>query len=329
MGTSDSGAKSKWSRALIQLNHIDENCELIIEGVLGGVVGVLALDEFVLYDKSCREVEDEESLFNQSFKCKDGKTISDEKVCNFISDCTDGDDEKVCADCNFENSTCQYQDQSKGRLNWLLTQAQEAESGPSIDNTYKAPLGHYMLVQAASGDNFDYASLRLTKWLKPCSSTCHLEFYYHMFGNRDDLIVRLISLKVSSITILLELNGDKGDNWNQMVIPIGRISSPFSFIFDADRIFDENNYNLAIDDIRLVNCEFPIPRQTCQTGYFTCERKACVAMSRVCDLIDDCGDNSDEINCKNFLQCDFESDMCNWQNENDQNTKLSWDLNKG
>ncbi|XP_006821082.1 MAM and LDL-receptor class A domain-containing protein 2-like [Saccoglossus kowalevskii] len=32
----------------------------------------------------------------------------------------------------------------------------------------------------------------------------------------------------------------------------------------------------------------------------------------VCDLVDNCDDNSDEMNCDDYIQCDFENDLCAW-----------------
>ena len=40
-----------------------------------------------------------------------------------------------------------------------------------------------------------------------------------------------------------------------------------------------------------------------QQNYFQCNNKRCVNYKQVCDLIDDCGDMSDEINCTNHMIC--------------------------
>lgn len=118
----------------------------------------------------------------------------------------------------------------------------------------------------------------------------------------------------SQYTRLLYLSGDKGDQWNKATIRLGRISKSFKFSFDAWRSFSTTD-DLAIDDIRMKNCQFPEPRpQGCPSAYFTCARQACISESRVCDLTDDCGDGSDELNCSKYTQCDFENGLCDWKN---------------
>ena len=41
-----------------------------------------------------------------------------------------------------------------------------------------------------------------------------------------------------------------------------------------------------------------------QLEYFQCKNSRCVEYRKVCDLVDDCGDMSDEINCRNHMICE-------------------------
>lgn len=41
--------------------------------------------------------------------------------------------------------------------------------------------------------------------------------------------------------------------------------------------------------------------------------KYCFSDTQTCDLVDDCGDNTDETSCKN-IRCNFDSDTCQWKN---------------
>lgn len=179
--------------------------------------------------------------------------------------------------------------------------------------------------QQSSG-TLSNAVLRLNRWLKPCSSICQLEFYYHMFGASDELVISLV--EESSKSLLTGLAGDFGDKWNLARVPIGKISQPFQLEFRGVRYFGANDFDLAIDEVRLINCDFPPPRASCPAKYFTCARKSCVPLSQVCDLVDDCGDNSDEVNCGTYTQCDFENGFCDWRHDN-ESAQLKWELNKG
>ena len=38
-------------------------------------------------------------------------------------------------------------------------------------------------------------------------------------------------------------------------------------------------------------------------NFFQCNNKICLSFNKVCNLVDDCGDGSDEAACKNFFQC--------------------------
>ena len=228
------------------------------------------------------------------FSCGQNIFTEYKNVCNFIKDCPNGNDEKVCGDCDFENSTCQYVDISSGDIRWTRQQAGLSQYGPNVDSTLISPKGFYMFVDDNNNgvESFDFAVLQLQTFLKPCSSTCELEFYYYMFGDSDELAIYILTN--GKYTLLAELDGDFGNKWNRFLLPVGRISREFAIEFEGLKLEGDNTNNkLAIDDIAFKNCEYPqVNLDGCPSDFFTCERRACVPANWVCDLTDDCGDNS-------------------------------------
>ena len=53
---------------------------------------------------------------------------------------------------------------------------------------------------------------------------------------------------------------------------------------------------IALDDVSFYSCPLPRPTQgeDCPPNQWRCENKVCITNDRLCDLSDDCGDNSDE-----------------------------------
>lgn len=67
---------------------------------------------------------------------------------------------------------------------------------------------------------------------------------------------------------------------------------------------------IAVDDVKFVNCDQPVPADSCdQSDHFWCtSSRACIPREFLCDLSDDCGDNSDEMSsvCPTYKKYDFE-----------------------
>ena len=233
-----------------------------------------------------------------------------------MRDCPGGEDEANCADCDFEASTCNYKDQSvRSSYNWTRMRAGDAENGPLWDTTVSTNWGHYMLVRESGKYGSHMAVMELMKPLHRCSSTCELEFYYYIFDTYDTVGVYL--KEKASYTELATIKGSKEDHWKKALLRLGRITRSFQLDFTGfiDRSFDD--FSVAIDDIRMLNCEYPQVEETgqCKPDEFRCRRNACVPMANVCDLTDDCGDGSDELGCDNHTMCDFEENMCDWRHE--------------
>ena len=321
-----------WKQAHVPLGTMSENFEIYLE---------VELDSTPILDKTDNIAIDDVTLSQgdctvdptTAFDCGNLTFIEYNRVCDFVLDCGDGRDELDCADCDFEKSTCQYTDLSYGDIKWTREQAGLSQYGPNIDVTLNSPDGYYLYVDENTNpvDTYDYALLLLEKTIRSCSSTCELEFYYYMYGGADMLGVFL--LIDDTDTYLAELDGSYGKQWNRYYVPIGRIARDFRLLFQALRYRgDDANNIIAIDDIKLKNCEYPaVVSADCEPGYFRCMRNACVLENRRCDLTDDCGDFSDEFFCAslNYTQCDFEEGICDWENNLDMTSELKWELYRG
>jgi hypothetical protein len=250
-----------WKFFRVPLQSVGDTFELFIEAIINDQSSStnIAIDDVFVTKTDCFLITTPNPV--QQFDCGDGSFVTYDKVCNFIKDCPiSGLDEKFCADCDFELSSCSWIDDSFGNLIWNRAQAGTvSDSGPPVDHTLSSPNGWYIYVDSQKGEIFDFADLVIDKDLKPCSSTCELEFYYHMLGETDDLNLYLATnyLLNTKYTKLIEYVGDKGDKWNRAIIPLGRISKPFRLVFAAERFWNDAFNDIALDDIKLLNCEFP------------------------------------------------------------------------
>lgn len=182
------GGLLPWTRYKVPLSVSLSNYEFYIEAI----VGKIGLDDIMFYDQDCSSVDD-----SPKFKCTDGKLISAYRVCNFIQDCSDGGDEVDCGACDFENSTCKYENYKLGPLQWERVQARLAQNGPKVDSSLN-PLGHYVYLRNhADGGSSTYAPLSLKQKLRRSSPTCQIQFYYHMFGRSDNLEVNTVQLDLT------------------------------------------------------------------------------------------------------------------------------------
>ena len=300
----DQDLTKSWMQAIVSTGVVDENFELYLQVEIGNPSSNdnIAIDDLFLNSEDCRVIPIKPDP-SSPFPCGDDVYIEYSKVCNFMNDCPNGADEKICGDCDFENSTCQYTDVSFGDIRWTREQAGLSQYGPTIDSTLKSPYGYYMFVDDNNNgvDAYDFAIFQLQTDLKPCSASCEIEFYFYQYGESDDLTIWLVT--DDKYTLLTEISGNFGDKWNRFLLPIGRVSKEFRIEFEGLKIEGDNmNNKLAVDDIKFKNCQYPeVNLNGCAVDYFTCERKACVSSNLVCDLTDDCGDNSGMNNIFSIL----------------------------
>lgn len=101
-----------------------------------------------------------------------------------------------------------------------------------------------------------------------------------------------------SNTVIWSTLYDQGTRWNQVTVQLGRITQPFqiSLAKISLGVFDGVS---ALDDVTFKNCSLPPAVTECpsHTHFHCVHTKACVELLQLCDLVDDCGDGSDEEGC--------------------------------
>ncbi|OWK55622.1 MAM and LDL-receptor class A domain-containing protein 1 [Lonchura striata] len=173
-----------------------------------------------------------------------------------------------------------------------------------------------MFILKSSNSISQIARLRSPKF-RQTGSNCTLSFWYYNYGESVGAAeLQLLVDGLGQPTVLWRTYYNEGNQWLKAVIQLGRLPHPFQFSLDKISLGVYEGVS-AIDDIRFENCALPPPALICEgPNRFWCrDTKACIDSLLVCDLVDDCGDGSDEDNCDPDLQCNFENGLCNWEQD--------------
>ncbi|XP_010166278.1 MAM and LDL-receptor class A domain-containing protein 1, partial [Antrostomus carolinensis] len=230
--------------------------------------------------------------------------------------------ESEAAACDFERESCGwFETANADDFDWVRSSSSALapafqKQAPPKDHTYNTSEGHFMFILKNSSSISQVARLRSPKF-RQTGSNCSLSFWYYNYGQSVGAAeMQLLVDGLKQPTVLWRAYYNEGNQWLKAVIQLGRLPHPFQLSLDKISLGFYDGVS-AIDDIAFENCALPPPVLSCDSpNHFWCrDTKACIDSLLVCDLVDNCGDGSDEDNCNPDLQCNFENGLCNWEQD--------------
>ncbi|XP_054622204.1 MAM and LDL-receptor class A domain-containing protein 1 isoform X4 [Dunckerocampus dactyliophorus] len=271
------------------------------------------------------------------FACGSGLCIEDSNVCDFTPQCPHGDDESNCpAECDFEGDSCGWYELTLGDgFDWVRGTSLDVPPEyygrpPPLDHSTNSTDGHFMFILKNSSSLYPRAVLR-GPWFQQSATGCTMSFWHYNSGisvGAADMYLRLRGVR--NTTVIWRTLYDQGTRWNRVSVQLGRITQPFQIAL-AKISFGVFDGISAVDDVSFHNCSMPPAVVECPPHtHFHCTRtKACVERLQLCDLVDDCGDGSDEEGCSPELQCNFEKGLCSWKQEQRGADVFDWTRIRG
>ncbi|XP_059859094.1 MAM and LDL-receptor class A domain-containing protein 1 [Delphinus delphis] len=238
------------------------------------------------------------------------------------------------SECDFEANSCGwFEAASEDDFDWTWSSrsnlsADFEQQAPPWDHTHNTSQGHFMFILKKSNSLSQIAKLQ-SPTFGQTGPGCTLSFWFYNYGLSVGAAELQLHMENSSdSTVLWRVLYNQGNQWSQATVQLGRLTQPFYLSLHKVSL-DVYDGVSAIDDVRFENCILPLPSKSCKgPGRFWClHTKACITKLQLCDLVDDCGDNTDEVNCVPELQCDFENGICNW--EQDTEDDFDWTWNQG
>ena len=303
----------------------------------GNLEAFIAVDDFAFHPTDICETKPQDAgsistttpmipCTSDEFTCNDGSCVPLFKICNFIFDCDDASDEEQCPNMyNFEDcsvpSDCYWEVLEGSGLEWVIGTGDKVSEANRTHGPYAGPdnntYNHFLYVDPLPNSNEGYTGIASPLY-QDSASECYFTFFVYLNDweppNHPKLFPMISHDEIGMLSKLdeIDLSYVSAGVWTKVEIGIGRHRDHFKLLFNVLNTHEDKNIfkaGVAVDTVNLFGCAPPPPQEECQLEVqFHCEvTQGCIPKTKLCDLQDDCGDNSDEVQeCEKYHRQDFE-----------------------
>ena len=180
------------------------------------------------------------------FRCGD-KCLEQEKVCNFHSDCANGEDELHCAQCDFESDFCGWDatsgSDSSGWLRWRGEDDLANSVTPSGDHDNKYDT--FFLLALISGAEL------FSPMIGGSGEACQMNFWYSSFNASHELKMQVLQ---EEQVLKEEIFPGHEESWTNVDVGLD-ISGSYQLYFEVTYPSGLDINLIAIDDLTFSGCD--------------------------------------------------------------------------
>ena len=239
-------------------------------------------------DKSRTSTPEPTICGRSMFLCvSEERCIGRERVCDFVKDCLNGEDEAECGACDFESGMCGWSDESDGEHFWNRTQAYYTSI--SKDMTTGTPNGSFVHYEQTSDLVLGAAKL-ITPRLGKTSAHCELRFWFYKEDRLDESVFFSLNMLSGSGRQQLgrqriaerlwytdENSSGKYKAWRQVQVGLHAKEAGFQLFFQVNHVKTGRVQTLlAVDDTAYLYCGRANNVSCAGNEVFQCANGMCV-----------------------------------------------------
>uniref|UniRef100_A0A8C1A7X2 Tyrosine-protein kinase receptor n=1 Tax=Cyprinus carpio carpio TaxID=630221 RepID=A0A8C1A7X2_CYPCA len=256
--------RPQWEVLEALIGQLDEPFQVTVQysSCSSHEVGFLAFDSLEL--KNCVMVDDYLDLGSDcekysSLHCHSGGCIEKRRVCDFHTDCPQGEDEGLICNslplgsyCSFELGSCGWS-VADSQSSWRLVSGQQlTEDTDLLSTTLQNTQGHFLFLKAR-GRSEESEALVQTPALPATISNqdCQLQFSLYLYGDfNGTVLLSVLENGMSASPLIWERSGHWKDAWQEITLPITEILKGFHLKVQAFWT-SGSKADIALDDISL------------------------------------------------------------------------------